>query len=189
MTVYDKIYGQQSFLLCSKMIIVDGKVTKFLQCLHDFKIKFVNDSLNEVLEKDLIMQTMLGHRNKTRQRALPKELTSDLEIHCSLSYGMNEPPFTQRLLSILITIDAYNKLRVYLQYPDQSELLFKYQLQFKSQSDYAVNVEFYLRAKCIIVSSKFGQNLVVTSHSKQFDIFGPSSVGMRVSRILLFDHK
>ena len=66
MTVYDKIYGQQSFLLCSKMIIVDGKVTKFLQCLHDFKIKFVNDSLNEVLEKDLIMQTMLGHRNKTR---------------------------------------------------------------------------------------------------------------------------
>ena len=23
MTVYDKIYGQQSFLLCSKMIIVD----------------------------------------------------------------------------------------------------------------------------------------------------------------------
>ena len=52
-----------------------------------------------------------------------------------------------------------------------------------------MNVEFYLRAKCIIVSSKFGQNLVVTSHSKQFDIFGPSSVGMRVSRILLFDHK
>ena len=89
----------------------------------------------------------------------------------------------------MITVDAYNKLRVYLQYPDQSELLFKYQLQFTSPNDYAVNVEFYLRAKCIIVSSKFGQNLVVTSHSKQFDIFGPSSVGMRVSRILLFDHK
>lgn len=126
MTVYEKIYGQQSFLLCSKMIIVDGKVAKLLQCLHDFKIKFVQESLNEVLQKDLILQTILGHRNKARQRALPKELTSDLEINCSLSYGMNEPPFTQRLLSILITVDAYQILRVYLNYPDQSELLFKY---------------------------------------------------------------
>lgn len=31
---------------------------------------------------------------------------------------MNEPPFTQNLLSILLTIDAYNMLRVYLQYAD-----------------------------------------------------------------------
>lgn len=76
------------------------------------------------------MQTMLGHRNKSRQRALPKELASDLEIHCSLSYGMNEPPFTQRPLSILITVDAHNMLRVYLQYSDQSQLLFKYQIKF-----------------------------------------------------------
>ena len=134
----------------------------------------MQESLNEVLQKDLIMQTMLGHRTKARQRALPKELTSDLEINCSLSYGMNEPPFTQRLLSILITVDAYNMLRVYLQYPDQSELLFKYQVTFTHPNDYAKTVEFYLRAKCIMVSSKCGQNIVVTAQSKQFDILGPS---------------
>ena len=41
MTVYDKIYGQQSFLLCSKMIIVDQKVHKFLQCLGEYKFNYV----------------------------------------------------------------------------------------------------------------------------------------------------
>lgn len=38
MTVYEKIYGQQSFLLCSKMIINDSKISKYLQCLGDFKL-------------------------------------------------------------------------------------------------------------------------------------------------------
>ena len=55
MTVYEKIYGQQSFLLCSKLIGVDGKVQKFLTCLNDFKTKFITDSLNEIFEKDLIL--------------------------------------------------------------------------------------------------------------------------------------
>jgi len=49
MVVYEKIYGQQSLLTCSKMIIVDGKVAKFLQCLGDFKKNFVQNSLNETL--------------------------------------------------------------------------------------------------------------------------------------------
>lgn len=148
------------------MIIVDAKITKFLQCLAEFKINFVQSCLNQVFEKDLVMQTLLGHRGKKRQSALPKQLTSDLEIHCSLSYGMNEPPFTQKLLSILITVDAYNMLRVYLQYPDQSELLFKHQLVFKHFNDFASSVEFYLRARCIIVNSKYGENLVVTAKNK-----------------------
>mmetsp|Transcript_8176 Transcript_8176/g.11322 ORF Transcript_8176/g.11322 Transcript_8176/m.11322 type:complete len:101 (-) Transcript_8176:1651-1953(-) len=100
------------------MIVVDGKVAKFLQCLNDFKTRFITDSLNEVFSKDLILQTLLGHRGSRRQNILPGQLASDLEIHCTLSYGLNEPPFTQRLLSILMTIDAYNMLRVYLQYPD-----------------------------------------------------------------------
>ena len=102
------------------------------------------------------MQTMLGHRSRKRQALLPSQLASDVEIHCTLSYGLNEPPFTQRLLSILITVDAYNMLRVYLQYPDQSELLFKYQVKWTLPEDYAISVEFYLRAKCIIVTSKLG---------------------------------
>ena len=55
--------------------------------------------------------------------------------------------------------------------------------------DYASSVEFYLRAKCIIVTSKCGQNLVVTAQAKQFNIFGPKFEGMRVSRVMLFDHK
>ena len=135
------------------------------------------------------MQTFLGYRNKTRQNALPRELSSDVEIQSSLSYAMNEPPFTQRLLSILISVDAYNILRVYLQYPDQSELLFKFQIQFTNKLDYSTSVEFYLRAKCIIVSSKFGQNIVITSHLKQFDIFGPRFKGMCVSKVLHFDYK
>ena len=66
MTVYEKLYGQQSFLLCSKMIIVDAKITKFLQCLAEFKINFVQSCLNQVFEKDLVMQTLLGHRGKKR---------------------------------------------------------------------------------------------------------------------------
>ena len=50
-------------------------------------------------------------------------------------------------------------------------------------------MEFYLRAKCILVSSKFGQNIVVTSTSNQFDIYGQSHKGMQVSKIMHFDYK
>ena len=89
MTVYDKIYGQQSFLTCSKLIIVDQKVHKFLQCLGEYKFNFVQQNLDEVFKKDLILQTMLGLRGANKKKILPKELSSDLEIHCSLSYGMN----------------------------------------------------------------------------------------------------
>lgn len=39
------------------------------------------------------------------------------------------------------------------------------------------------------MTSKCGQNIVVTAQSKQFNIFGPKYIGMRVSRVLLFDHK
>ena len=89
LTVYDKIYGQQSFLLCSKMIIVDQKVHKFLQCLGEYKYNYVQQNLDAVFQKDLILQTMLSLRGTNKKKLLPKELTSDLEIHCSLSYGMN----------------------------------------------------------------------------------------------------
>ena len=78
----------------------------------------MQQNLDEVFKKDLILQTMLGLRGAAKKKLLPKELSSDLEIHCSLSYGMNQPPHTQTLLSILITVDAHNILRGYLQYPD-----------------------------------------------------------------------
>ena len=135
------------------------------------------------------MQTMMGLRVGKNKKLLSKELTSDLEIQCSLSYGMNQPPHTQTLLSILITVDAYNVLRCYLQYPDQSELLFKHQLKFRHASDFATTVEFYLRAKAIIVSSKRGQNIVITSQLKQCDVFGSMDGSLKVCKLLHFDHK
>merc|ERR1712151_75485 len=111
----------------------------------------------------------------------------------SLSFGMNQPPHTQTLLSILITVDAHNILRGYLQYPDQSELLFKHKIVFRHPNDFATTVEFYLRAKAIIVSSKRGQNIVITSQLKQYDVFKENlsaDMGkyLEVSRLLHFDH-
>ena len=76
-------------MTCSKLIIVDQKVHKFLQCLGEYKFNFVQQNLDEVFKKDLILQTMLGLRGANKKKLLPKELSSDLEIHCSLSYGMN----------------------------------------------------------------------------------------------------
>ena len=162
---------------------------KFLQCLGEYKFNYVQQSLEAVFQKDLILQTMMGLRGGNKKKLLPKELTSDLEIHCSLSYGMNQPPHTQTLLSILIIVDAYNVLRCYLQYPDQSELLFKHQLRFRHAADFATTVEFYLRAKAIIVSSKRGQNIVITSQLKQYDVFGTMGNNLKVSKLLHFDHK
>ena len=71
------------------MIIVDWKVHKFLQCLGEYKFNYVQQNLDAVFQKDLILMTMLGLRGGNKKKMLPKELTSDLEIHCSLSYGMN----------------------------------------------------------------------------------------------------
>ena len=46
-----------------------------------------------------------------------------------------------------------------------------------------------MRAKCILVCSKFGQNIVVTTQSKHFNVFGPRYSRLKVSRILTFDYK
>ena len=93
---------------------MDNKSASFLACLKEFKLTFVQDNLNRVYKYDKIMRTMLGVRGNQRKKDLPKEMTSDLEISCSLSFGMNQPPFSERPLSILITVTAYNILRVYL---------------------------------------------------------------------------
>ena len=50
-------------------------------------------------------------------------------------------------------------------------------------------MEFYLRAKAIIVCSKKGQNIVITSQLKQYDVFGNMSNNHKVSKLLHFDHK
>ena len=61
----------------------------------------------------------------------------------------------------MLTVDAQNVLRVYITYADQSELLFKKRIQFASEEDYAIAVEFYFRAKCIVICSKLGENIVI----------------------------
>jgi len=68
---------------------------------------------------------------------------------------------------MLITVDAFNMLRVYLQMPEQCELLFKVQLYWTDPEDYASCVEFFIRAKAIIVSSKLGgETIAITSKLK-----------------------
>lgn len=41
MTVYDKIYGQQSFLTCSKMIPLSQKQKLVVACLNEFRLTYV----------------------------------------------------------------------------------------------------------------------------------------------------
>ena len=56
---------------------------------------------------------MIGARGAAKKKLLPKELASDIEIHCSLSFGLNQPPMTQQMLALLITVDAVNMLHVW----------------------------------------------------------------------------
>jgi hypothetical protein len=107
----------------------------------------------------------MKHQGKTKQ--IPKTLTSDVQIHCSLSFNMNQPPLTQQLVGMLITVDAFNVLRVYLQMPEQCELLFKVQIFWSDPEDFASCVEFFIRAKAIIISSKLkGETIAITSKLK-----------------------
>lgn len=66
------------------------------------------------------------------------------------------------MLALLITVDALNVLHVYAMQSDQSELLFKTQIEWTDHTDYAVSCDFFLRAKAIFVTSRFGENIVVT---------------------------
>ena len=61
-----------------------------------------------------------------------------------------------------MTVDAYNVLRVYMQMPEHLELLFKKQITWEDEDDFAVSVEHYMRAKCMFVSSKKGQTIAVS---------------------------
>lgn len=43
MTVFDKIYGQQSFVVASKLIAVGNKIAPYLQCLSEFRMSYVKN--------------------------------------------------------------------------------------------------------------------------------------------------
>jgi len=77
-------------------------------------MSYVQNELNEVFNRDQIILSYLGMKHQGKIKQIPKSLTSDVQIQCSLSFNMNQPPLTQQLVGILITVDAYNMLRVYL---------------------------------------------------------------------------
>lgn len=100
------------------------------------------------------------------EKNIPHEFASDVEINCSLTYNMNQPPFTALLIAVQLTMDAHNVLRAYLMYNDQCELLFYKPITFKEADDYGVALEFYWRAKSIIISSKMGESIAITKNLK-----------------------
>lgn len=76
--------------------------------------------------------------------------------------------------------------------PEQCELLLKYQLKW-SDEDFACAIEFYMRAKCLIVTSKLtGESLVVNSKLQQRNCFGVKDdrfIPVHISRIEQFEYK
>jgi len=58
-------------------------------------MSYVQEELNEVFKRDQILQSYLGLKHLGKIKQIPKHLTSDVQIHCSLSFNMNQPPLTQ----------------------------------------------------------------------------------------------
>lgn len=78
--------------------------------------------------------------------------------------------------------------------PEQCELLFKVQIIWSDPEDFASCVEFFIRAKAIIVSSKLrGETIAITSKLKQFVCFGKEESSRNslqiVTRCEIFEHK
>ena len=78
--------------------------------------------------------------------------------------------------------------------PEQCELLFKHQIFWSDPEDFASCVEFFIRAKAIIVSSKIkGETIAITSKLKQFVCFGKEDGNkieqQVISRLEIFEHK
>ena len=60
MTCFDKIYGQQSFIVASSINCVGSQLLPYLQCLTEFRQNYVTHMLNRVFEDDLILKAQLG---------------------------------------------------------------------------------------------------------------------------------
>ena len=135
-----------------------------MHCLSEFRVSYVFNALQQIYKNDTILRNMLGLDKKNK--SFTQGLASDLEVHCSLSFSLHQPPKIGNLQAILITVDSVGMLRVYSQMSDQSELLFKIQLKFQSSEDFATCVEFYIKARAIIVGSNLGQSIVITRDLK-----------------------
>lgn len=71
----------------------------------------MTNALQMIYKNDQILRNMLGF---TKQKLdFPRGLASDLEVHCSLSFCLNQPPETGNVQSVLLTVDAVGVLRAY----------------------------------------------------------------------------
>jgi|LauGreDrversion4_2_1035121.scaffolds.fasta_scaffold74721_3 hypothetical protein len=52
-------------------------------------MSYVQEELNEVFKRDQILLSYLGLKHQGKTKQIPKNLTSDVQIHCSLSFNMN----------------------------------------------------------------------------------------------------
>lgn len=85
MTVFDKIYGQQSFVVASQLVPVSSQLQPYLSCLSEFRQTYVHHLLNRIFRRDIILHAQLDLLKTKRNLS---KLASDVEIHCSLSYSL-----------------------------------------------------------------------------------------------------
>ena len=64
-----------------------------------------------IYKNDKILRNMLGFTKKKLD--FPRGLASDLEVHCSLSFCLHQPPEIGNVQSVLLTVDAVGVLRAY----------------------------------------------------------------------------
>ena len=89
MKIFDKIYGQQSFIVTSKLVPVGNKVLPYLNCLSEFRLTYVQKELDSTFQKDEILKNYLGIKTQNKAKVISSELISNVEIQCSLSVNIN----------------------------------------------------------------------------------------------------
>ena len=80
MKIFDKIYGQQSFIVASKLVPVGNKVLPYLNCLSEFGLTYVQKELDSTFQRDEILRNYLGIKSQTKTKVISKELISNVEI-------------------------------------------------------------------------------------------------------------
>ena len=89
-------------------------------------------------------------------------LSSDLEVSCSLQLNMVElDRFKESPLGVLITVDSQNYLRMFTVNQESSELIAAQKLSIE-EDDKVISVNFFIKAKSLIVSSEKGKCFIVT---------------------------
>lgn len=78
--------------MTSKLVPVGNKVLPYLNCLSEFRLTYVQKELDSTFQKDEILKNYLGIKSQNKAKITPSELISNVEIQCSLSVNINQPP-------------------------------------------------------------------------------------------------